>query len=157
MTTTRLEAPSGGARLATAGRYLLLVAVANLAWEAAQLPFYTLWREGTAGEIAFAVAHCTVGDVLIAASSLSLALFLLNEPGWPEVGFAKVATAATLAGLGYTVWSEWLNTVVRGSWSYADAMPVLPPLGTGMFPFLQWLLLPPICLLVARRWLRATL
>ena len=150
MTAVRPDVPSG-VRLVAVGRYLLLVSIANLAWELAQLPFYTLWRKGTAGEIAFAVVHCTAGDVLIAGSVLGLALLLLGEPGWPETGFARVAATATLVGLGYTVWSEWLNTAVRGSWAYADAMPVLPPLGTGLLPLLQWLLLPPACLLLARR------
>jgi len=31
------------------------------------------------------------------------------------------------------------------------AMPRLPPLGTGLAPVLQWALLPPLALLVARR------
>jgi hypothetical protein len=30
---------------------------------------------------------------------------------------------AILFGLGYTVFSEWLNTQVRQSWSYTEAMP----------------------------------
>jgi hypothetical protein len=47
---------------------LAAVAIGNLAWEFAQMPHYTLWRTGSPGEIAFAVLHCTVGDVVIAAS-----------------------------------------------------------------------------------------
>ena len=58
--------PSGGAPwLVTLRWYLPLALAANLAWEAAQLPLYTLWREGSAGEIAAAVLHCTLGDGLI--------------------------------------------------------------------------------------------
>ena len=44
---------------------------------------------------------------------------------------------AIVVGLCYTVFSEWLNTQVRHSWSYTGAMPLLPPLGTGLTPFLQ--------------------
>jgi hypothetical protein len=43
----------------------------NLVWEVAQLPLYTLWVEATPGEIAFAILHCTGGDAMIAAASLS--------------------------------------------------------------------------------------
>jgi hypothetical protein len=50
--------------------------------------------------------------------------------------------AAVLLGVGYTVFSEWLNVGIRQSWSYTEAMPVLPLFGTGLTPFLQWLVVP---------------
>jgi len=40
--------------------------------------------------------------------------------------------------------------VVRGSWAYTPAMPRVPPLGTGLAPLLQWLLLPTMSLVWAR-------
>ena len=143
--TARPE-PSGAPWLAALRWYLPLVLVANLAWETAQLPLYTIWREGSAGEIAFAVGHCTGGDVIIALGALILALVTLGEADWPAAGFARVAVAATGLGVAYTVASEWLNTTVRQRWAYTKAMPTLPPLGTGLAPLLQWLLLPPVCL-----------
>jgi hypothetical protein len=42
------------------------------------------------------------------------------------------------------VFSEWLNAQLRQNWSYTEAMPVLLPLGTGLTPFLQWLIVPGI-------------
>ncbi|MCC6756120.1 MAG: hypothetical protein IT199_07100, partial [Solirubrobacterales bacterium] len=59
-------------------RYLVFVALAHFAWEAAQLPLYTIWLTGTAGELAFAVLHCTGGDLLIALSTMMLALLLFG-------------------------------------------------------------------------------
>jgi hypothetical protein len=53
---------------------------------------------------------------------------------WPIFG-GRMALAAVLLGLGYTVFSEWLNARIRQSWSYTEAMPVIPPLGTGLPPF----------------------
>jgi hypothetical protein len=58
---------------------------------------------------------------------------------------------AILLGLCYTVFSEWLNTQARQSWSYTEAMPLLPPLGTGLTPFLQWLIVAGIALGYVRR------
>ena len=55
-----------------------------------------------------------------------------------------MALPAILLGIGYTVFSEWLNTQVRQSWSYTEAMPLLPPFGTGLTPFLQWVIVPAI-------------
>jgi hypothetical protein len=69
---------------------------------------------------------------------------------WPIFG-GRMALAAVLLGLGYTVFSEWLNARIRQSWSYTEAMPVIPPLGTGLSPLLQWLIVPGIALLYAGR------
>lgn len=132
-------------------RYVIAVAVLNLAWETAHLPLYTLWREGSSGEIAFAVAHCTGGDLLIATASLVLALLCFAEDCWPDRGFPRVAAATVAFGVGYTVFSEWLNTEVRGSWAYTARMPVLPVLGTGLSPLMQWLVVPPAAFWWARR------
>lgn len=69
--------------LTTLRRYLVFAVLANLAWEIAQLPLYTIWWTGSWGEIAFAVAHCTLGDALIASTSLLGAPLLLGNSRWP--------------------------------------------------------------------------
>ena len=144
-------APRGWAGLAApSARYLTAMLAMNLAWEIAQLPLYTLWAGGTAGEIAFAVLHCTGGDAMIAAAALASAILLTRSWHWPRQGWGSVTMVATLIGLGYTVFSEWMNVDLRQSWTYTAAMPRLPPLGTGLTPFLQWLLLPPLAMLAAR-------
>lgn len=125
------------------GRYIPATAIAHLLWEIAQLPLYTIWTEASRESIAFAVVHCTAGDVLIAASALLLAMCALAPRGFPERGLIRVAIAAMLIGVAYTVFSEWFNTTLRASWTYAPTMPRLPGLGTGLAPFLQWLVLPP--------------
>jgi hypothetical protein len=132
-------------------RYFSVILLGNLLWEVAQLPLYTLGATGTWREIAFAVAHCTAGDLMIAAIALLCALLIAGNANWPVAGFTRVASLAVAAGVGYTVFSEWLNTTVRGSWAYADAMPVLPLLGTGLTPLLQWLVVPSIAFWFARR------
>ncbi len=136
--------------LAALRRYAVLIFLTNLVWEVAQLPLYTLWRQGTWGEIAFALAHCTAGDVAIALAALVSALMLGGAGEWPRAGFARSLGAATALGIGYTVYSEWLNTSLRLAWTYSELMPVVPVLGTGLAPLLQWVLLPPLCLLLAR-------
>jgi len=136
--------------LAAVRRYLAAVTLGNLAWETAQMPLYTLWRTGSVREVAFAVLHCTGGDVLIASAALTAALVLFGSPDWPRRGFMLVAVATTIFGLGYTVHSERLN-LARGAWAYSDLMPTLPWLGTGLAPVAQWLLLPVLALAWACR------
>lgn len=125
--------------------------VGHLVWEIAHVPLYTLWAEGTAGEIAFAVVHCTGGDLLIALAALTAALVLLGSPGWPSQRFGPVAVLTVTIGLAYTVYSEWFNVSVRGSWAYGPAMPTLPLLGTGLTPVLQWIVVPSAALATVRR------
>jgi hypothetical protein len=132
-------------------RYLSFIGVANLAWETAQLPLYTIWQTGSPGELAFAVVHCTAGDVLIAAAALMLAMALVGRDTWPTEAYVQVAVVATTIGVGYTLYSEWLNTAVRQSWAYAPAMPTLPLIRTGLVPVVQWLVLPPLGFWVVRR------
>ncbi|MBL8670754.1 MAG: hypothetical protein JNK11_08900 [Alphaproteobacteria bacterium] len=131
-------------------RYLTAAAAGHLAWETLQLPLYTIWAEAPMPRLAWAVLHCTAGDIAIATASLSLALALLASPQWPAFRYRRVATAAIAIGVAYTVYSEWLNTTVRKDWAYAAAMPVLGPLGTGLAPLLQWVVVPAVAFLAAK-------
>jgi hypothetical protein len=125
-------------------RYVLFSAAAHLLWEIGQLALFTLWYEDPAWQIAWAVGHCTVGDVMIAAASLALALWLIGSPRWSAIWSWRTAVAATAMGVGYTIYSEWVNTNIWSSWAYADSMPRLPWIGTGLAPLLQWIIIPPL-------------
>lgn len=149
MTMTRPAAISNQKR--TILRFLAAMAVGSLVWEMAHVPLYTLWVEGSWGEIGYAVLHCTVGDVMIAGICLLMSLALVGRNSWPLKRLGAVAAATILLALGYTVFSEWLNTEVRESWAYRDAMPRLPVLGTGLTPILQWIVVP----VLAFRWARS--
>ena len=137
--------------LAALRTYLVVSIVGHLAWEVIQLPLYTNWSTASSGELAFAVLHCTGGDILIALSALTAALVLIGEPAWPSHSFGRVCVLTVALGIGYTVFSEWLNTGVRASWTYSDWMPTVPWIGTGLSPLLQWVAIPSLALLVLHR------
>ena len=132
-------------------RYLLIFTAISMAWEFAQMPLYTLAATGTPQEIIFSALHCTVGDALIGGLALAAALIVFGSGQWPEEARFRVLAAALVFGLGYTIFSEWLNVEVRGSWAYSDLMPVVPVIGTGLSPLLQWLILPVVAHLSATR------
>jgi|SRR5215471_10297638 len=132
-----------------------LAAAGHFLWEAAQLPLYTLWRTGTPGAIVFALIHCTGGDILITTMTLAAAAALARVFCWRAFGWRMVLTAIGL-DVAYTIFSEWLNVEIRRSWAYTAAMPVLPWLGTGLTPLLQWVIVPGLALaIVAQRYHRA--
>ena len=106
-------------------RYLPLLAGFNLAWEIGHAPLYSLWEEGRSGYIAFSILHCTVGDVMIGLGALTAALLLVRARAAATWNWLAIGAIATLCGLAYTMFSEWLNTEARSSWSYVEAMPIL--------------------------------
>lgn len=139
-------------------RYLGFVLVANLVWEMLHLPLYTLWHEGSLAEQAFAVVHCTGGDLLISLSALTATLILVGSSDWPGQRFNRVVIVASVIGVSYTVYSEWLNTLVRESWAYSELMPVIPVFDfeVGLSPIAQWLIIPPLAFWWSKRALAVT-
>lgn len=124
--------------------YLSISAILHLGWETLQLPLYAIWSTGTLGGIAFAILHCTAGDLMIASLSLLVGLVAVGSLSWPAERFIPVMATTIVIGIGYTVYSEWLNIVVRKTWEYSELMPTLPVLGTGLSPLMQWVIVPTV-------------
>ncbi len=95
-------------------------------------------------EIVFAIIHCSAGDFMISTLSLIAALFVFGDRAWPNERYIPVMIVTLVMGLSYTVYSEWVNTVVRKTWAYSNLMPKLPIFGTGLSPFLQWIIVPTL-------------
>ncbi len=131
-------------------QFALITAPLFLIWEIAHLPLYTIWRDQPFRESITAAIHCTFGDVAVAFACFVIASILIR--------FIYVTKTALMFGglvivLGVTATAslEILSTQVLSRWSYAPAMPVLPVLGIGLSPLLQWIFVPAIALgLLAR-------
>lgn len=143
--------------MTSAIRLILIFAVLNLMWEVLQLPFYTLWNTGTAGEIAYAVIHCTGGDVLIGVFVGLISTAVLKAGLFQGRGTWQFLMLFIPLGLAYTIFSEWLNVSVVKSWAYSDLMPLIPPFGTGLTPILQWIIVPLLTWALADRAMKAHL
>lgn len=135
--------------MARAGLWAALAFVLNLAWEIAQIRFYTIWTEEDRLSVAWALLHCSLGDVLIALTMFALAGLVLRRADWPETHPWAGGAIAVSGALAYTAWSEWYNVYRAGSWAYSASMPLL--FGIGILPLLQWLILPAALVLVYRR------
>lgn len=131
-------------------RYFVTMAIGNLVWETMQLPFYTIWRTARFAYLAFAVLHCWIGDLLIGSVTMLFGIIAAGRQ-WPFANGGRAVLVTLTSGVAYTMFSEWLNVVVRGAWAYSPAMPVLPVLGTGLSPFLQWVVVPGVALWFAYR------
>ena len=136
--------------IAQAGLWSALAFAFNLAWEIAHVRLYTIWAaDGTT--IAWALLHCTLGDVAIALTMFALAGVVLWRADWP-MSRPWAGTAIVVIGtMIFTAWSEWFNVYRAGSWAYTVSMPTI--FGIGLSPLLQWLILPPVMVVAYRkRW-----
>lgn len=123
--------------------FLPRLTLCSLAWETAQLPLYSLWDDPRPGTIVFAIAHCTVGDAMIGAAALVMALILSGageRSHWPR---RKICALMVILAIAYTLASERMN-LAQGNWSYSAWMPVLPWIKVGLAPVLQWIVVPMI-------------
>lgn len=129
-------------------RWTLLSGVLHLVWETVQLPLYTIWVERDAEGLAAAVAHCTLGDLLITASTYLLAAAASRDWRWPLRRPLAGSAIAIPAGIAYTAFSEWRNVFVVGAWAYTQSMPQV--VGIGLSPLLQWFFVPLAALVLLR-------
>lgn len=132
-------------------RYMAASLLGHAIWEVVQLPLFTLWHEAPPATVAFAVLHCLGGDFAIASTALVAALVLAGPQNWPSGGARNVALLVLFFGGVYTGWSEYSNAIVRQTWTYTSAMPLVPWLGIGVTPLLQWIFVPMVALAAASR------
>ena len=126
--------------------YLVTITLGHLLWEILQLPLYTIWYDSSIARIAFAVVHCTVGDILIGASTLAIGVLIFGRYAGPQQrgAYNRVAVMTTGSAVIYTFLSEWHNTQFADNWAYSPLMPLVSPLNVGLAPLLQWALIPAV-------------
>jgi hypothetical protein len=131
-------------------RLLTLALPLQLLWETAQFPLYTIWHQSDWSYILYGLAHCTLGDLLILLILYELIALIQRDRYWYLNTVLPSGILFTLAGIGYTVYSEIRNVRYEGTWGYTELMPIVPIIEIGGTPFLQWLLIPPILLWMMR-------
>ena len=126
---------------AIAGLWVALALVLNLAWEIAHVRLYTIWAAGDGMSIAWALLHCSLGDVVIALSMFALAGIVLQRADWPASRPWTGGAIVVIGAMAFTAWSEWYNVYRAGNWGYTASMPMI--FGIGLSPLAQWMVLPP--------------
>ena len=129
---------------------IMLATPLQLLWEVAQFPLFTVWHEGDWSYILYGLIHCTLGDLLILLSVFWLVSLLNQTRHWIFSPSITNIILFTVLGLGYTIFSEIVNTRIKGTWGYTELMPIVPIVEIGGMPFLQWLLIPPVIIWLMR-------
>lgn len=125
----------------------------NFPWEVLQAPLFEGMSAAPHSAVIGACLQATLGDVVIMLLAHASVVVVTRRrrwvlaPSWREVaGFIAV-------GVAITAMIEWLAT--RGhwaqTWAYSSMMPLIPGIGVGISPLLQWVVVPPMVLWFARR------
>lgn len=123
----------------------------NFVWELWQVPFFAFVPAAPHWEGILTCTRATLGDAGISLFAFWVAALAVRSRSWIEQGNRTAAALFLGVGVAVTVLVEWLATEVLSRWSYAPSMPVLPWIGTGLLPLLQWLIVPPVVLWFVRR------
>lgn len=123
----------------------------NFVWEIWQVPFFENIPNRPHWEAVKFCTQATLGDVVITLIGFWIVAIAVGSrnwilrPGWKEIiGFLSI-------GLVITMGMEAIATSLLERWSYAESMPVLPILGTGLLPLAQWIFLPLLVIWFVRR------
>ena len=134
--------------IARAGLWSALAFVLNLTWEIAHVRLYTIWAAADGMSVAWALLHCSLGDVVIALAMFALAGIVLWRADWPASRPWTGGVIVVIGAMAFTAWSEWYNVYRAGNWGYTASMPMI--FGIGLSPLLQWLILPPVMVVAYR-------
>lgn len=125
----------------------------NFPWEVLQAPLFEGMAAAPHSAVIRACSQATLGDAVILLLAHASVVVVTRRRRWVFAPSWRDVAGFVAVGVGITAVIEWLAT--RGhwaqTWAYSSAMPVIPGVGIGLSPLLQWVIVPPIVLWFARR------
>lgn len=121
----------------------------NFVYEVWQAPYYEFYGSPSLVDKIYDLTHCTLGDGIIILISSWVVSMLVRSRNWVLHPSWRLTFLFTSVG--------WLITLIletyRVNFSKAYGVPVLavPVLGMSFLALLQWIIVPPLILYLARR------
>ena len=130
----------------------------NYAWELTQAPLYGGVATASYWTVVKGCARATAGDGLILLVAYwSVAAVARDRRWFACLTLLRLAVFVSV-GLAITIGLERLalQSPFNGwGWTYAESIPLVPGIGVGLTPLLQWLILPLGTIWLVRRQLQA--
>lgn len=123
----------------------------NLPWELWQIPLFKNMPSLAHWDGVIQCTRAALGDAVIALLAFWLVAAATRRRKWIRRPSGTTLAAFVAIGLIVTIALEYWATQIGGRWEYAEQMPRLPLLGTGLAPLLQWVLIPPLVVWLVRR------
>lgn len=128
---------------------LVFGTVFNFMWEVLQKPLFFAMAEMTPRQSALQCLAYSFRDGLMLVAMFWIVALLAGSRKWATTASRRHVLAFIATGLLWTFLLEMYH-LRRGDWTYSRQMPLLPVVGVGVVPVLQWVFLPPLVLLVVR-------
>ncbi len=129
----------------------------NYPWEFLQVPLYDSMADAPHWQAIKTCTLATLGDTVIMLIAFWVVAVKSADRYWIAAPRVAHTVSFIAVGVAVTAGIEWL--ALNGSWPhqwrYAPSMPVLPGIGVGLSPLLQWALLPPLVVWFAKRQMAA--
>ncbi len=130
---------------------LALSFLGHFAWEILQAPLFSSMAQVDHFAGIYICLKATLGDLAIALAAFWTAAVLARNRRWFTLTGRRAPVAFFAVGLLLTIGLEYVHTEITGRWSYDGVMPLLPVIGTGLSPILQWIFVPLLVLWYLRR------
>lgn len=118
-------------------------------WETLHAPLYVGLAEMPHAAGVVCCLRATAGDVGITLVAYGAVAAATRDRFWAAAPRRSWVAWYLGAGVAITVVMEVVSVYGWARWTYAPAMPTIA--GIGLSPLLQWLMLPPVALWLARR------
>ncbi len=125
---------------------LALSFLGHFAWEILQAPMFSSMSQVDHFAGIFICLKATFGDLAIALSAFWSAALVGRSRRWFIRPGRRALVVFFAVGLLLTIGLEYVHTQITGRWAYDGVMPILPVIGTGLTPFLQWIFVPMLVL-----------
>ena len=136
----------------------LFAILLNYPWEFLQVPLFDRMPDAPHWEAIKSCTRATLGDAVIMLIAYGSIAAVARDRRWfvaPRAGqvalFSSVGVSITIAIERMALGGLWM-----GGWAYASDMPIVPVIGVGLSPVLQWVVLPPLVVWFVRRQLAST-
>ncbi len=129
----------------------------NYPWEFAQAPLFAAMAEAPHWDAIKRCSTATLGDIVIMLIAYWSVAAIARSRYWITAPTAAHLMMFVAVGVTITVLIEQLalRGLWFGGWDYSSLMPVIPGIGVGLSPLLQWIVLPPLAVWFVRRQLAA--
>ena len=125
---------------------ILLAFFFNVAWEILQVP---LFKDGTYSwsHIVFCVVASVADVIMVLLVYFGFAIIYKNALWIQHLNLIRIILLLLTGGIGAVLAETW--HLSNATWTYADAMPVIPILNAGLSPVLQFMILPLLVYLLS--------
>ena len=123
----------------------------HFVWEFIQVPTYEGMAEMEHWSAIKICTWATFGDVGFALTAFWITAVLARSRRWIYSPRAWHLLTYLAVGIALTIGFEYYYTEVAKRFSYSDLMPLVPPLGTGLSPLLQWVIIPLLVIWFTQR------